>query len=77
MSKQCNKCGQKNADWATECGRCEEALSDSPSIRLLDDLKARRGCGMAYDQLLTERKISDLLEKASNDTDDSRKTRKD
>jgi len=47
------------------------AGQDVPSIDWLavslNDLKARRGCGSAYDQLINERKISDLLEMASND----------
>jgi len=45
-------------------------------LRGLDDLKARRGCGMAFDQLLNERKISDLLERASNDHVESEETRR-
>jgi len=43
----------------------EQQSNRVESMGLLDDLKSRRGWGSAYDQLVNERKISDLLEKAT------------
>jgi len=55
----------------------ETRPSEVRSDALLADLKARRRCGTAFDQLCNERRIADFLEQSASATDHQRQQRKD